>query len=230
MKAIILAGGKGERLRPLTNKTPKPLLKIKGKPILEHTIENLKKYHITDIILAVSYHADKIKRYFGDGKKFGVNISYSIEKKPLGTGGAVIQAAEDILKPFLLIWGDNLMDIDIYEMQTIHQHSEAEITMALTPREDVEHFGVAKVDHNKIIGFIEKPTKRRAPSNLINAGAFIIKPEASEILPEGEKSSIEKDCFEILSKKEMIYVYRHHGYWFPTDDLEKYKKAEEEFK
>lgn len=228
MKAIILAGGLGTRLRPLTNTTPKPLLPIKGIPTMQHAIENLRKYGIKDIILAVSFNADKIKEYFGDGSKLGVNISYSVEEEPLGTGGAVKQAAAGIDEPFQLLWGDNLMDIDINRLIKNHKKNKAKITMTLTPREDVEHFGVARLEGEKILSFIEKPKREEAPSNLINAGAFVIDPEALDILPEG-KSNIERECFEILAKQGVVYAYKHEGQWFPTDTLEKYKKANQEF-
>jgi len=228
MQAIILAGGLGTRLRPLTDNTPKPLLLIKGKPIMQYAIENLKKQGITNIILGISYHADKIKEYFGDGSKFGVNIQYSIEEEPLGTGGAVKQAVENIKEPFILAWGDNLMDVNFNEMMEIHKRNNAVLTMALTPREDVEHFGAAKLEGEKIIGFIEKPKREEAPSNLINAGAFIINPDALDILPEG-KSNIERECFEKIVEQGNVYSYKHEGQWFPTDTLEKYKKADKEF-
>jgi mannose-1-phosphate guanylyltransferase len=229
MKAIILAGGLGTRLRPLTDSTPKPLLPIKNKPLLQHAIENLKKHGITEIIQGISYHADKIINHFKDGSHLNVNISYSIEETPLGTGGAVKQAAKKINESFILLWGDNLTNIDFTSMIDSHKKNNAQITMALTPREDVENFGVAKLDGEKINYFIEKPKREESPSNLINAGAFIINPEALKILPEG-KSSIEKDCFEKLAEKGVVFSHTHKGYWFPTDTLEKYNQAEEEFK
>jgi len=228
MKAIILAGGLGTRLRPLTDKTPKPLLPIKGKPIIQYAIENLKKHEITNIILGISYHADKIKEYFGDGKQFGVNINYSVEEEPLGTGGAVKQAAKDISDAFILLWGDNLTDINFSEMLKVHKRNNAKLTIALTPREDVEHFGVAKLDEEKIITFVEKPKREDAPSNLINAGAFIINPDILDILPDG-KSSIEKDCFEKITASGRVYAYNHKGQWFPTDTIEKYGEANKEW-
>jgi len=110
--AIILAGGLGTRLRPLTDETPKPLLPLKGKPIVQHTIEQLKRHGVKNIILSIGYKADKIKEYFGDGSKLGLNISYVVEDNPLGTGGAVKMAAQGINKPFILTWGDELKDID----------------------------------------------------------------------------------------------------------------------
>jgi mannose-1-phosphate guanylyltransferase len=228
MKAIILAGGLGERLRPLTGTTPKPLLPIKGKPIIQHAINNFKKHNIKNIILSVGYKADKIKGYFQDGKKLGVNIIYCIEDEPLGTGGAIKKAAENINETFIAINGDNLADFNWTEIIKAHRKNKAKITIALYPVEDVTKFGIAKLDKNKIIQFIEKPGKEQAPSNLNNAGAYVIEPEAIEILPEG-KSSIEKDCFEKLAEKGVVYAYRHQGQWFPTDDIEKYKKADKEF-
>ena len=129
-----------------------------------------------------------------------------------------------------MLWGDNLANYNFNDMLEQHKNNDAVITMALTLREDVENFGVAKLDENKIICFVEKPKREEAPSRLINAGAFIINPEALDILPEG-KSSIEKECFEKLcGEKGSVYAYQHRGYWFPTDTLEKYKKAEKELK
>jgi mannose-1-phosphate guanylyltransferase len=228
MKAIILAGGLGERLKPLTDHTPKPLLPIKGKPIIEHAIDNFKKHGITDIILAIGYKSEKIKQHFKDGKHLGVNISYCIESEPLGTGGALREAAKNINQTFIAINGDNLADFNWSEIITHHKKLDAKITIGLYPVEDVTKFGIAKLDGNKIIEFIEKPTKEQAPSNLNNAGAYVIEPDALKILPS-DKCSIERDCFEILSKKGDVYAYQHNSQWFPTDDLERYQKAEKEF-
>ena len=225
-KAIILAGGLGTRLRPLTDTTPKPLLPVQDKPLIEHIIENLRNHGITEIILSIGYKAEQIKEYFGDGSRLGVQITYSIEDEPLGTGGAIRQAATGLIEPFFVVWGDNLMNIDCKEMVKAHT---SQITMALTPREDVENFGVAKLEGEKVMNFVEKPKREEAPSNLINAGAFIIEPDCLNILPEG-KSSIEKDCFEKLAPQGEITAYIHHGQWFPTDTMEKYTKAKEEFK
>lgn len=229
MYAIILAGGIGERLRPLTEITPKPLLTIKGKPIIEHAINNLKKHGIKDIILSVGYKSDKIKEYFGDGEKFGVKISYCIEDKPLGTGGAIKEASKNLNETFIAINGDNLSDINWTELIRFHKDSGAKITLGLFPVEDVTQFGIAKLDKDKVLEFIEKPTLEQAPSNLNNAGLYIIEPEALDILPEG-KSSIERDCFEKLAPKGKVFAYKHKGQWYPTDTLEKYKLADEKFK
>lgn len=228
MKAIILAGGLGTRLRPLTDKTPKPLLPIRGKPIIEHAIDNFRKHNIKDIILSIGYKADTIKEYFGNGEKFGVNISYCIEDEPLGTGGAIKEASKGITETFAAINGDNLADFDWTGMIAQHKDTSAKITLSLFPVEDVTQFGIAELDGKKIIRFIEKPSVEEAPSNLNNAGGYLIEPEALDILPEG-KSSVERDCFEKLSKEGVVYAFRHEGRWFPTDTLEKYNKAEKEF-
>jgi mannose-1-phosphate guanylyltransferase len=146
----------------------------------------------------------------------------------LGTGGAVKQASEKAGEEFVLIWGDNLMDIDVKKLIEQHKEYNGLVTMALTPREDVENFGVATLEGNKIIGFVEKPKREEAPSNLINAGAFIVNKKSLDILPIGF-SMIEKQCFELLAKQGMVYGFTHVGQWFPTDTIEKYEKANKEF-
>lgn len=226
--AIILAGGLGTRLRPLTEEIPKPLLPLLGKPIIQHTIENLSRYGVTNIILSIGYKSNCIKEHFGNGDKFGVKISYVIEDKPLGTGGAIKLASQGLDKPFFLLWGDNLMDLDLNELYKAYLREAPQVAMVLTPREDVENFGVAKLNGEKIEFFVEKPKREDAPSNLINAGAFIIDPKCLRILPEGI-SSIERDCFEKLAPLGEISAYVHQGQWFPTDTLEKYKYACQNF-
>ena len=214
----------GTRLRPFTYEIPKPLIPVKGRPIIEHAVRNFKKHGIKDIILSVGYQSDKIKEYFNDGSKWGVNVSFCIEDEPLGTGGAIKKASKGLKETFIAINGDNLADFDWTEMIKAHKERNAKISLALFPVEDVTKFGIAKLDDGKIVEFIEKPSVEEAPSNLNNAGGYIIEPEALDILPEG-KSSIEKDCFEKLAKLGVIYANIHDGQWFPTDDLEKYEKA-----
>jgi mannose-1-phosphate guanylyltransferase len=228
MKAIILAGGFGTRLRPLTEETPKPLLPIKGKPIVEHAINNLKSHGITDILLSVGYRADQIKEHFSDGSQLGVDIAYCIEDGPLGTGGAIKLCAKGLSSTFVAINGDNLADFDWTAMLEQHKETGAKITMALYPVDDVTQYGIAKLDGNRIVEFVEKPSEEDAPSDLNNAGAYIIEPEALDILPGG-KSSIERDCFEKLAAKGVVYAFTHKGQWFPTDTLEKYELADREF-
>lgn len=229
MKAIILAGGLGTRLRPLTDETPKPLLPISGKPIIEHAILNFKKHGISDMILSVGYRAEKIKEYFGDGSCFGVNIEYCIEDAPLGTGGAIKKAAENIKGTFLAINGDNLADFDWAGAIETHRATGAKITLQLFPVEDVTKYGIARLDDGKIVEFIEKPTVEQAPSNLNNAGGYILETDVLDVLPDGF-CMIEKDCFEKLAAQGVVFAHHHEGQWYPTDTIEKYTNANENFK
>jgi len=228
MKAIILAGGLGTRLRPLTNETPKPLLPISGKPIIEHAILNFLKHNIKDIILSIGYRAEKIEEYFGDGSKWGVNIEYSIEDVPLGTGGALKKAAQGIEGTFLAINGDNLADFDWSEAIKTHQLNNAKITLQLFPVEDVTKYGIARLNDGKIVEFIEKPTVEQAPSNLNNAGGYIMETDVLDILPDGF-CMIERDCFEKMANQGVVYAHHHSGQWYPTDTIEKYTHADENF-
>jgi len=228
MKAIILAGGLGTRLRPLTENTPKPLLSIKGKPIIEHAILNFKKHGILDVVLSIGYKADLIKEYFGNGAKWGVNIGYCIEDQPLGTGGALKKATEDIKEAFVAINGDNLADFDWTAILDTHRKNASQLTLALYPVEDVTKYGIARLEEGKIVEFIEKPTPERAPSNLNNAGGYVFEPSVLATLPEGV-CSIEYDCFEKLDKIGDVFAHIHKGQWFPTDTIEKYYKADKEF-
>ena len=228
MKAIILAGGLGTRLRPLTENTPKPLLLIKQKPIIEHAILNFKKHGIFDIILSVGYKADRIKEYFGDGSKWDMSIEYCIEDEPLGTGGALKKASVGIDDTFVAINGDNLADFDWTEAIRGHYANEALITLSLFPVEDVTQFGIARLEGRRIIDFIEKPKREESPSNLNNAGGYIIEPKALDILPAGV-SSIERDCFEKLAGAGVVFAHIHTSQWYTTDTLEKYNHADKNF-
>lgn len=225
MKAVILAGGLGTRLRPLTENIPKPLLPIKGVPIIEHAIVNFARHGIKDIILSIGYKAEMIQEYFKDGSKWDVKISYAIETEPLGTGGAIREAAKDITDTFVVINGDNLADFNWTDTIASHLTSGAEITLSLYPVEDVTQFGIARLDGDVIVEFVEKPKKEEAPSNLNNAGAYVIEPKVLSILPPGF-CSIERDCFEKISPLRKVCAYRHVGQWFPTDTLDKYRHAD----
>jgi len=229
MKAIILAGGLGTRLRPLTHDIPKPLLPIKGRPIIEHAILNFKKHGITDIVLSIGHLSDKIKNYFGQGEKWGVNIEYCIEDQPLGTGGAIKKAAVGIDGTFLAINGDNLADFDWSAAIATHKNQKAQITLSLYPVQDVTQYGIAQLENGKILKFIEKPRVEEAPSNLNNAGGYIMESEILNMLPEGV-SSIERDCFEKLATQGVVYAHIHEGQWFPTDNMTKYLDADRFFK
>jgi mannose-1-phosphate guanylyltransferase len=218
---IILAGGIGSRLRPFTYSTPKPLLKIQGKPILQYVIENLHKHNLNDIILAVDYKEDKIEDYFSTGKKFGVNLTYCKKTGHIGTGGAIKFCAKDIKNKFIVIFGDNIANYDFTKMLKEHKKNKGIATLALNEVKDVTQFGVVKLKNKRIVKFVEKPKKEDAPSNLINSGAYVLEPKILKYIPEG-KCSMEKDCFEKITIKEKIFGFMHKGVWFPTDNFERF--------
>jgi len=231
MKTIILAGGLGTRLKPLTLETPKPLLPIRNKPLIEWCILNLKKYGLRDIILSTGYKSEMIQSRFKNGEEWNINLKHNVEKELLGTGGAVkyIVNKFEIREPFALVWGDNLANFNFNELIEIFNEKNADLVMSLTHRDDVENWGVAKLKEEKIIGFVEKPKKEQAPSTFINAGAFVVNPDILKILPEGI-SNIERECFQKIANEEgKVYAHKHQGHWFPTDNLEKYNYANENF-
>ncbi|MFH1637269.1 MAG: sugar phosphate nucleotidyltransferase [Candidatus Woesearchaeota archaeon] len=221
-KALLLAGGKGTRFKPITDEIPKPMIPLQGKPILQHTIELLRKYNVTEIYLSVGYKADKIKEYFGDGSKFGVRITYIEEDKPLGTGGPLRLAKPYLTETFVMCNADELKDIDLIDMFIFHRENNAKVTIALTTVDDPSAYGVAKLQGNKIIEFLEKP--KNPPSNLINAGLYIIEPDVVSLVPEGH-SMVEKDIFPKIAKDGRLYGYSFTGQWFDTGNMDRYAKA-----
>ncbi|HHE36359.1 MAG TPA: hypothetical protein ENL16_00920 [Candidatus Woesearchaeota archaeon] len=227
-KAIILAGGKGTRMKPMTNFLPKPMLRIQDKPTLEHNIDLLKRHGIKDIIISVGYKGEKIKEYFGDGSQLGVNITYVEEKTPLGTGGPLNLVKGKINETFILMNGDELKDIDLEDMFMFHRKNKGLATIALTTVEDPSNYGVAVMNGHKIMTFIEKPSKKQASSKLINAGLYILEPEVLKMVPEGF-SMIENDIFPRLATNEKLLGYVFSGQWFDTGTPERFEKAEREW-
>jgi len=227
-KAIILAGGKGTRMKPMTNFLPKPMLRIHDKPILEHNIELLKRHGIKDIVLSIGYKGDKIKEYFGDGRQFGVNISYIEEDEPMGTAGPLNLLKGKINDTFILMNGDELKDIDLEDMFMFHKRNKGTATLALTTVEDPSMYGVAVMNGNRIRTFVEKPNKQNAPSKLISAGLYILDPEVLKSVPEGF-SMMENDVFPKLATNEKLLGYVFSGQWFDTGTPERFSLADREW-
>ena len=224
-KAFILAGGKGTRLRPFTYEMPKPLIPIQGRPLLEHTIMILREQDVRDIIISLGYKGEKVKEYFGNGSRFGVNITYVEESEPLGTGGPLLLARPYLNEPFFMINGDNLFDIDLQDIYRFHLKNNDMITIALTTVSDPSSYGVAEMKGAKIVSFVEKPKKEDAPSNLINAGVYVIDPSIFSILPEKGAFKIEVETFPKVAEMKKLGGYHFHGQWFPTDNQERYEEA-----
>ncbi len=228
-KAIILAGGKGTRLRPLTYEIPKALIPVQGKTLTEHLFDLFKKYGITDIVLSVGHMGDKIKDHFGNGTKFGLKIVYVEEKESLGTAGPLRLGKDMLSETFICTNGDELKDIDLAEMYKFHKHSKALVTIALTTVEDPSAYGVARLSGNRILEFVEKPSKEKAPSKLINSGLYIIEPEVISMIPQGF-AMLEKDIFPKLAEQGKLFGYPFSGQWFDTGTMERYEKAIKEWK
>lgn len=222
--AFILAGGKGTRLRPITNEIPKPMVPLHDKPILQHALDLFKKYGITEIIMSIGYKGDKIKEYFGNGTRFGVNITYVEETEPLGTAGPLNLARQYLTDTFVMCNADELKNIDLSEMYLFHKENAAMATIALTTVADPLVYGVAKLTGSKILEFIEKPEAGKAPSNLINAGLYIVEPAVLDIIPKGA-SSIERDVFPTIASGGKLFGFPFSGQWFDTGTLERYEEA-----
>lgn len=229
-QAIILCGGKGQKLKPITYELPKPMIPVRDKPVLEYIIEHLRDEGVTDIILVVDYKHEKIISHFGKGRSLGVNIRYIIEDQPHGTGGFLRSAKDMVNDTFLLLYGDVLSKVDIYDMLKSHRANRALATMALTTTSDTTSFGVAKLKGEKITGFVEKPSPGESPSNLINAGVFILEPELSGRVPAGASNKIMiESIFEEFAKQGKLAGYVYDGQWFHMNTPEIYEKAIKEW-
>lgn len=223
-KAFILSGGIGERLKPLTDNIAKTLLPVQGKPKVEWNMELAQRYGVKEIILGIGIKSEQFKEYF-KGK-----VIYSIEEKPMGTAGA-LKLAQKLIgnERFVMMNGDEVKDINIKKMLDFHKKSNALATLALTEG-DVVKSGCVKLENNKIIYFIEKPELEKAPSKLISAGFYILEPEIFEYIEANKNVSIERDVWPVLAKQGKLFGFVFKGQFLQTDTLEKYNKANEEWR
>jgi len=228
-KAIILAGGEGTRLHPLTYNIPKSLVPMQGKTLTELVLDILKKYKVKDIVLSVGYLAEKMQDYFGNGEKFGVNISYCIEKEPKGTAGPLILLPK-FKETFLMMNGDNLFNLDFEKFYKTHKDNKAIATIALSKVEDTSSFGVVELDGQKIINFVQKPKQEDAPSNFISSGYYILEPEVFDLVKNKEFAMLEKDVFPQLAEQGKLFGYYDSGQWFDTGTPERYEQANKEWR
>jgi len=222
-KAIILAGGKGTRMRPLTYEMPKPMIPLKGKPLIQHIMELCRKYEIREIILSTGYLGDKIREHFGDGSHLGIDLKYIQESDEMGTAGPLLLAKNQLDGPFLMFNGDVLSNIDLADLISFHQEQKGLATIALTQVEDTSSFGVARLKGHRIVGFVEKP-KNGQESKLINAGVYVLEPEVLKYIPPG-KAMLERDVFPKLSAEGKLFGYPFDGQWFDTGTPEAYENA-----
>ncbi len=221
MKALILAGGFGKRLRIAISDVPKPMAPIAGKPFLEHQIRHLKEQGVEDIILCIHYMADKIKSYFGDGKKIGVNITYSEEENPLGTGGAIKLAQKYIGDTFIVLNGDTYSKIDIKDLMEFHRSRNSKFTMCLTTSKNALASGNVIVEGDRIKNFVEK---QDIGTDLINSGVYVLEPEIFDYIEMGKNVSLEREVFPKLAENKLLYGYKYNGYFIDIGLPETYSQ------
>jgi mannose-1-phosphate guanylyltransferase len=201
MKAVILAGGLGTRLRPLTNKKPKPMLPLGKKPLLEHLIKWIRKNGIKDIVLCVSYLHETIEKHFGDGSKFGVNIEYAISKKPLATAGQLKTAQKFVDDTFVCVYGDSLFDFSLRNMITNHKKNKSFITMSLYEHKTSIQYGVIDTKNNgKVLSWNEKPEIK----SKINMGCYVMEPSMLNFIPKGKKYGMNYAIKKAMSKRKTV--------------------------
>ncbi|MDD6308927.1 MAG: sugar phosphate nucleotidyltransferase [Clostridia bacterium] len=224
MKAIIMAGGEGTRLRPLTCTMPKPMARVMNRPLMEHIIALLKKHGIIDIGVTLMYMPDSIKRYFGDGSAFGVRLTYFCEDTPMGTAGSIKNASRFLDDDFLVISGDALCDIDLSALIDFHRARGAEATLALKSMEIPLEYGVVVTDKaGRILRFLEKPGWSQVFSDTVNTGIYVLSPSVLSVTDQ-IPCDFSKDIFpRMLAEHKPLYGYVADGYWCDIGDLDAYR-------
>jgi NDP-sugar pyrophosphorylase family protein len=231
MQALILAGGKGTRLRPLTVYTPKPIVPICNRPFLLYQIDTLRRAAITNITLSLSYQPNKIEHLLGDGSDFGVKLKYTVEPQPMGTAGAYKFAEDLIREPTVVFNGDILTDLDLKAVIREHNERNATATVVLTPVENPRDYGLVETESDgRIRCFLEKPTEDRITCNTINAGTYILEPKVLDLIPVGKNHSFEYGLFpELLKRKESFYAHiPPRTYWIDIGTPARYLQAHQD--
>ncbi len=224
MKSIILIGGFGTRLEPLTVTRPKTMVPVLNRPFLELIIQRLRDCGIKDIVLSLGHLPDCIIDYFGNGSKLGVNLQYVVEDKPLGTGGGIKNAQKYLDETFLVVNGDVFTDINITKMTDFHTNKNALATIALIPVNDPSRYGVIEADETgRVKKFLEKPGIHEITTALINAGLIIMEPSILDYIPNNKKFSYEKELFPaLIDNNKPIYSFASSDYWIDIGKPEKY--------
>lgn len=224
IKAIILVGGQGTRLRPLTCNTQKSMVPVLNTPFLEHVIRNLKAHNITDIILAQHHLAASMVQYFEDGSRMGVRLTYVMEDFPRGSAGAVKNAEKYLSDTFFVLNGDIFHNRDFIDMLAFHRYHKAMATIDLAPVEDPTMYGMVDTEADgRVKRFIEKPDRKNVTTNLINAGTWIFEPDVLKLIPADIKHSFEREVFPaMIHDKKPLYAYASYHYWMDIGTPEKY--------
>jgi len=230
MKAVIMAGGFGTRLRPLTSTLPKPMVCIANRPMMEHIVNLLKKHNFTEIVTLLYFQPEEITSYFGDGKRFGVKIEYVLATADYGTAGSVKNAKDFLDERFLIISGDVLTDIDLSKAIDFHVEKKSKATMVLTRLENPLPYGVVITDkEGRISRFLEKPSWGEVFSDTVNTGIYIVEPEVLDDIPYQEKFDFSKNLFpKMLKQGKRVFGYVANKYWKDVGDLGEYAKSHQD--
>ncbi len=228
MRAVVLVGGFGTRLQPLTLTTPKPLLPVGHRPILELAVANLARGGVTEVVLSIGFKPDAFRAAYPTGECAGVRLSYAVEPEPLDTAGAIRFAAEHagIDETFIVFNGDVLTDLDVASLVAFHRDRGGEGTIHLTPVDDPSAFGVVPtfVD-GRVQAFVEKPRIEEAPTNLINAGTYVLEPAVLDRIPGGQPVSIERATFPAMVAVGALWAMSTEDYWLDAGRPELYRQA-----
>jgi mannose-1-phosphate guanylyltransferase len=228
VKAVVLVGGEGTRLRPLTYTTPKQLLPVAGVPMLERVVRHLAAHGVDEVILSMGYKPDAFLAAYPEGTCAGVALRYVVEAEPLDTGGAIAYAADEaaITERFIVVNGDVLTDVNYSALLDMHAARGAWATIGLTPVEDPSRFGVVVTDADgRVTAFIEKPPAGAAPTNLINAGVYVMEPAALDIVERGRRVSVEREVFPAMVDNGTLFAAACDGYWIDTGNPVSYIQA-----
>jgi mannose-1-phosphate guanylyltransferase len=228
MRAVVLVGGFGTRLRPLTFTTPKPMLPVGHRPIVENLVRMLAAAGIDEVVLGLGFKPEPFMEAFPDGICAGVRLHYAVEPEPLDTAGAIRFAADHagIDDTFVVVNGDVLTDLDVSSLIAFHRSKKAEATIHLTPVEDPSAYGVVAIDADgRVERFVEKPAPGTAPSNLINAGTYVLEPSVLQRIETGRKVSIEREIFPLIVADGRLFAMATDDYWIDTGRPEPYLRA-----
>ena len=228
MRAVVLVGGEGTRLRPLTLTTPKQMLPVMEQPMIERVLGQLAAHGIEEAVLSLGYRPDAFINAYPEGSAGGVRLSYAVEPEPLDTAGAIRFAADHagIEETFVVVNGDVLTDLDITALIDFHGDHGAEATISLTPVDDPSSYGVVPTDsQGRVEAFIEKPPRDEVPTNLINAGTYVLEPQVLARIPKGRRVSIERETFPSLVEARSLFALGSDVYWIDTGTPASYLRA-----
>lgn len=230
-RGLILAGGSGVKMRPFTYELPKTMIPVKGRPILEYTIEQLLNADVRDIIIVVGHLGEKIRDHFGDGSRFGVKIRYVEEKTQAGTA-APLRLAETALgnQPFVLVYGDVLIDLNLTDLVEHHVTNGGLATIALTSVKNPSEYGVVKMHGNKVVEFLQKPTGKSGLSHLVWTGVAVCEPNIIDLVPAKGQSALETNVFPKLAEQGNLMGYLFEGQWFDIGTPDVYERALNEWR